>query len=75
MIRGVLTQEELYDTLKSRIPDGRLGEAEEVAAVAVFLASDEASDVTGQVLHVDGGAQVLGWTPSQGSNLQRVSED
>lgn len=75
MIRGVLTQEELYDTLKSRIPDGRLGEAEEVAAVAVFLASDEASYVTGQVLHVDGGAQVLGWTPSQGSNLQRVSED
>lgn len=36
-------------------PLGRLGEAEDVAAAAVFLASDEASFVTGATLAVDGG--------------------
>jgi NAD(P)-dependent dehydrogenase (short-subunit alcohol dehydrogenase family) len=39
----------------ARIPMGRFGEADEVAAVAVFLASDDASYVTGHTLAVDGG--------------------
>jgi len=39
----------------ARQPMNRLGRAEEVAAAAVFLASDEASFVTGQALVVDGG--------------------
>jgi len=38
-----------------RIPMGRFGEAEEVARVALFLASDDASYVTGHTLAVDGG--------------------
>jgi NAD(P)-dependent dehydrogenase (short-subunit alcohol dehydrogenase family) len=38
-----------------RLPLGRYGTAAEVAAAAVFLASDEASYITGHVLAVDGG--------------------
>jgi NAD(P)-dependent dehydrogenase (short-subunit alcohol dehydrogenase family) len=40
---------------EAQIPQGRLGRAEEVAAVALFLASDEAAYVTGAVFEVDGG--------------------
>ena len=39
----------------ARQPMGRLGTAEEMAALAVFLASDEASFATGQAYIVDGG--------------------
>ena len=39
----------------ARIPMGRFGEADEVARVALFLASDDASFVTGHTLAVDGG--------------------
>lgn len=44
------------------VPLGRLGTPEDLAGAAVFLASDLASYVTGQVLHVDGGTQAAaGW--------------
>lgn len=39
----------------SRIPAGRLGEGEEIAAACAYLASQEAAYVTGQTLHVNGG--------------------
>ena len=41
--------------LRERIPMGRLGSPEEVAGVVRFLASDEASYITGQVIGVNGG--------------------
>jgi NAD(P)-dependent dehydrogenase (short-subunit alcohol dehydrogenase family) len=47
-----------YETMRSSIPLGRWGRAEEVAAVARFLASDEASFMTGSVVVVDGGQTV-----------------
>jgi 3-oxoacyl-[acyl-carrier protein] reductase len=44
-----------YESTRSRIPAGRLGTAQEVANVVLFLASDLATWVTGQVIVVDGG--------------------
>ncbi len=43
------------EAMSARIPVGRAGTADEVAACAVFLASDEARYVTGHTLHVNGG--------------------
>jgi 3-oxoacyl-[acyl-carrier protein] reductase len=48
-------REKASEEMKSRIPLGRIGRAEEVAAAVVFLAGSGASYITGQVLVVDGG--------------------
>jgi NAD(P)-dependent dehydrogenase (short-subunit alcohol dehydrogenase family) len=45
---------------KTRVPIGRIGEPEDVAHAALYLASDEASFVTGAVLPVDGGIRLTG---------------
>jgi 3-oxoacyl-[acyl-carrier protein] reductase len=50
----VLSQE-IKDKMKSMIPLGRFGSDKDIAAAIVFLASDEASYITGQTLEVNGG--------------------
>lgn len=49
------TSPEVRETLKGRIPLGRVGKPEEVAAAVCFLASDESSFIAGAELCVDGG--------------------
>lgn len=48
--------EEEWDEALAEIPMGRIGEPEEIASVVAYLSSPESSYVTGQVLHVNGGA-------------------
>jgi 3-oxoacyl-[acyl-carrier protein] reductase len=50
--------EDLVQVAVERTPLGRMGTAEDMAAAVAFLASDEASFVTGQVLAVDGGLAI-----------------
>lgn len=59
---AVLGSPEAQRKIMSRTPIGRLGEPDEVAKVAVFLASDDASYVTGQTIYPDGGRLVLNYT-------------
>ena len=51
--------DELQQTLMTRIPSGRIGAPEDIAASVAFLASDEANYITGQTLHVNGGMAML----------------
>ena len=53
--QSVLNDPVAYKNAVSEIPLGRFGKPEDVAAVAVFLASDEAAYVTGSTYYVDGG--------------------
>jgi len=45
--------------MMTKIPAGRLGEGSDVAAAAVYLASEEAAYMTGQTLHVNGGMAMI----------------
>jgi glucose 1-dehydrogenase len=59
---GLASNEEAYRRILSRTPMGRLGGADEVAGVVSFLASDDASYVTGQTIYPDGGRAHLNYT-------------
>lgn len=59
---AVLGNREAERKILSRTPLGRMGEPSEIASVAAFLASDEASYLTGQTLYPDGGRLALNYT-------------
>jgi acetoacetyl-CoA reductase len=47
--------EEIKNKIISTIPVGRLGEADEIAKLAVYLAADESSYITGSTISINGG--------------------
>lgn len=47
------------ETLLANVPMGRLGAASDIASAVLFLASDEATYITGQTLHVNGGMAMI----------------
>jgi NAD(P)-dependent dehydrogenase (short-subunit alcohol dehydrogenase family) len=58
----VTTTPEIADTIRRSIPSGRVGQPEEVASAAVFLASDESDYIQGSTIVVDGGLlNTFGW--------------
>jgi NAD(P)-dependent dehydrogenase (short-subunit alcohol dehydrogenase family) len=60
IIQGILDDPERLKQTSARHPMGRIGQPEEVAAAVAFLASDEASFITGAILAVDGGYLTAG---------------
>lgn len=62
ILKAVATDEEARRRILSRTPLGRIGEPSEIASIAAFLASDDASYVTGQTIYADGGRLPLNYT-------------
>lgn len=61
-IKSAMTEalnEKQAETILSKIPTGRMGNPQEIAAAVAFLASDEAGYITGQTLHVNGGMAMI----------------
>lgn len=62
MSRPALENPAAQAGVRARTPLGRCGEASEIASVAAFLASDDASYITGQTIYPDGGRLGLNYT-------------
>ena len=61
-IRTAMTDvlpDDVKAALLNKIPEGKLGEAQDIANAVAFLASDEAQYITGQTLHVNGGMAMI----------------
>ena len=62
MLAKVMSDDAVRQRILSRTPLGRLGEVDEIAEIALFLASPAASYITGQTIYADGGRLPLNYT-------------
>ena len=62
ILKGVMENDDARRRVLARTPLKRFGEAEEIGRVAVFLASEDASYMTGQTIYPDGGRLALNYT-------------
>jgi len=71
----LITQPAILEDYQSRIPMGRIGHADEIAGVVAFLASDDASYLTGQNIVVDGGLTSHTGQPNFSTQLRRLQNE
>jgi glucose 1-dehydrogenase len=62
MLKGVANDKAAMNRILSRTPMGRVGQPSEIASIAAFLASDDASYISGQVIYADGARMPLNYT-------------
>jgi NAD(P)-dependent dehydrogenase (short-subunit alcohol dehydrogenase family) len=62
ILKAVANDQAAMDRIMMRTPLGRVGEPSEIASIAAFLASDDASYITGQTIYADGGRLPLNYT-------------
>ena len=62
ILKAVATDKEAKRRILARTPLGRIGAPDEIASIAVFLASEEASYITGETIYADGGRLALNYT-------------
>lgn len=62
LLQSVADDEDAMERIMSRTPMGRMGDPAEIASVAAFLASEDASYMTGQTVYADGGRLPLNYT-------------
>ena len=62
ILKAVATDKDAKRRILARTPLGRIGEPDEIASIAVFLASPEASYITGETIYADGGRLALNYT-------------
>ncbi len=62
ILKGIATDQTAKNRLLSRTPLGRVADPDEIAAIAAFLASKDASYITGETIYADGGRLALNYT-------------
>jgi NAD(P)-dependent dehydrogenase (short-subunit alcohol dehydrogenase family) len=66
---------EVFAKFARRIPLGRVGEPEDVAAAVAFLASDDARHITGSMLLIDGGQTLQSWSNAPDTESYPIDYD